>query len=90
MAGNSLVIASPYSWALVSSQAEGVKHNPELQHHPAEQGDRMPVILDSAERDDWLSGSDRTDLGAAYSVRHHPVTRFGIADEGEALIEPTT
>jgi putative SOS response-associated peptidase YedK len=30
---------------------------------------RMPVILDSAEREDWLSGSDRTDLGAAYRGR---------------------
>jgi putative SOS response-associated peptidase YedK len=50
--------------------------------------DRMPVILDSAERDDWLNGSDRTDLGAAYRVRHHEVARFGIGDEEDALIEP--
>jgi hypothetical protein len=47
----------------------------------------MPVILDSAEREEWLNGSDRTNLGAAYRVRHHPVARFGIGDEGEALIE---
>lgn len=51
--------------------------------------DRMPVMLDSAERDDWLSGSDQTDLGARYRVRHHPVARFGIKDEGESLIAPT-
>ncbi|HAW46912.1 MAG TPA: SOS response-associated peptidase, partial [Roseovarius sp.] len=51
--------------------------------------DRMPVILDSAEREDWLSGSDRTDLGEGYPVKHHTVARFGIRDEGEALIEPT-
>lgn len=37
----------------------------------------MQVILDSAERDDWLLGSDQTDVGAAYRVRHHPATRFG-------------
>jgi len=37
----------------------------------------MQVILDSAERDDWLLGSDQTDLGAAHRVRHHPATRFG-------------
>jgi len=50
--------------------------------------DRMPVILDSAERDDWLTGSDRTELGAGYQVKHHPVAPFGLRDEGEALIEP--
>lgn len=46
------------------------------------------VILDSAERDDWLTECDRTDLSAAYRVRHHPVARFGIGDEGRSLIEP--
>ena len=49
--------------------------------------DRMPVILDSAERYHWLTGSDQTDLGAAYRVRHHEIARFGIGDEGEELIE---
>ena len=46
------------------------------------------LTLDSAERDDWLNVSDRTDLGAACRVRHHEVARFGMGDEGKALIEP--
>ena len=50
--------------------------------------DRMPVILDSAGREAWLSGSARTDLGAGYRLRHHPVARFGIDDDGAALTEP--
>ena len=54
----------------------------------AEIHDRMPVILNSEERDVWLSGSDQTDFGAAHRIKHHPVARFGIKDEGETLIEP--
>lgn len=50
--------------------------------------DRMPVMLDSDEREDWLSGSDRRDFGAACRLKHHPVARFGVKDEGETLIEP--
>lgn len=50
--------------------------------------DRMPVILDSEEREGWLSESDRCDFGAACRLKHHPVARFGIKDEGETLIEP--
>lgn len=50
--------------------------------------DRMPVILSTDEREAWLSGSDDTDLGVSYQVRHHPVRPFGIRDEGEELLEP--
>jgi putative SOS response-associated peptidase YedK len=49
---------------------------------------RMPVILDAAEREAWLSGTDETaDLGAGARLRHYPVARFGIADDGPQLIE---
>lgn len=50
--------------------------------------DRMPVILDTAEREAWLGGSDDLTLGAGARVRHHPVRRFGVRDEGEELVEP--
>ncbi|APZ51208.1 SOS response-associated peptidase [Salipiger abyssi] len=49
---------------------------------------RMPVILNSDERDAWLDGSDETDLGAGAMLRHHPVARFGGKDDGPELIEP--
>ncbi|MCQ0971072.1 SOS response-associated peptidase [Paracoccus sp. TK19116] len=49
---------------------------------------RMPVILNADERDAWLGGSDDPDLGAGARLAHHPVARFGIKDDGEALIEP--
>ena len=48
---------------------------------------RMPVILSTAEREAWLSGTEGPDLGAGAQLRYHPVKRFGIADEGEELIE---
>lgn len=49
---------------------------------------RMPVILDAAEREAWLSGTDETaGLGAGARLRHYPVARFGIADDGPQLIE---
>lgn len=50
--------------------------------------DRMPVILDAAEREAWLGGSDDLSLGAGARLRQHPVRRFGTRDEGEDLIEP--
>jgi len=50
--------------------------------------DRMPVILTTAEREDWLEGSDDPGLGAGFRVKHHPVARFGIKDEGEGLLDP--
>ncbi|WP_188475576.1 SOS response-associated peptidase, partial [Gemmobacter megaterium] len=50
--------------------------------------DRMPVILDTDEREAWLGGADDLPFGAGARVRHHPVRRFGIADEGEELVEP--
>lgn len=50
--------------------------------------DRMPVILDTAEREAWLAGSQDLSIGAGARVRHHPVAAFGIRDEGEGLIEP--
>ncbi|WP_417718851.1 SOS response-associated peptidase [Salipiger sp.] len=49
---------------------------------------RMPVILDPEEQDAWLSGSDDPDLGAGARLRHHPVEKFAIADDGPELIEP--
>ena len=50
--------------------------------------DRMPVILNTAEREAWLAGSQDLSIGAAARVRHHPVAAFGIKDEGAGLIEP--
>jgi putative SOS response-associated peptidase YedK len=50
--------------------------------------DRMPVILDPVEQEAWLSGSDDTDIGAGAQLRHHPVHRFGIRDDGPKLIDP--
>lgn len=50
--------------------------------------DRMPVVLDTNEREAWLGGSDDLSLGAEARVRHHPVRRFGIGDEGAELLEP--
>lgn len=50
--------------------------------------DRMPVILSTEERDAWLAGSGDLGLGAGYRVKHHPVARFGISDDGDELIEP--
>ncbi|MEI4470201.1 SOS response-associated peptidase [Frigidibacter sp. MR17.24] len=49
---------------------------------------RMPVILDPEERDAWLSGSEAPDLGAGARLRHHPVARFGLHDDGPQLLEP--
>lgn len=49
--------------------------------------DRMPVILDTAERDAWLGGSEDLSIGAGARVRHHPVRPFGVRDDGEALLE---
>ncbi|MEI4487205.1 SOS response-associated peptidase [Frigidibacter sp. MR17.14] len=49
---------------------------------------RMPVILSPDEREDWLSGREGPDLGAGARLRHHPVARFGIRDDGPELIEP--
>lgn len=49
---------------------------------------RMPVILNSEERDAWLGGSDDLEIGAGAQMRHYPVARFGIRDDGDALIEP--
>ncbi|MCA0919926.1 SOS response-associated peptidase [Pseudooceanicola nanhaiensis] len=50
---------------------------------------RMPVILNAEERDAWLGGTDETELlGAEARLRHHPVARFGMKDDGPELIEP--
>lgn len=49
--------------------------------------DRMPVILNTAEREAWLSGTDDLSIGQGAQVKHHPVPRFGIKDEGPELIE---
>ncbi|MCB5412177.1 SOS response-associated peptidase [Pseudogemmobacter faecipullorum] len=50
--------------------------------------DRMPVILNSDEREAWLAGSEDLSIGAGARVMHHPVHAFGINDEGPLLIEP--
>jgi putative SOS response-associated peptidase YedK len=49
---------------------------------------RMPVVLNSDERDAWLGGTDDLDIGAGAQLRHHAVSRFGINDDGPDLIEP--
>ncbi len=48
---------------------------------------RMPVILNTAEREAWLNGSDDASIGSGAQLRHHPVRRFGRDDEGANLIE---
>ncbi|MDP0925693.1 SOS response-associated peptidase [Paracoccus onubensis] len=48
---------------------------------------RMPVILNTEERDAWLGGSDDPDIGAGVQLRHHPVSKFGAKDDGPELIE---
>jgi len=49
---------------------------------------RMPVILNLAEREIWLSGDDEVDgLGESARLRHHPVGKFGARDNGPSLIE---
>lgn len=50
--------------------------------------DRMPVILNTDERDAWLAGSEDLQIGAEAHLSHHPVSPFGIKDEGPGLIEP--
>ena len=49
--------------------------------------DRMPVILDTEEREAWLAGRGDASLGARARVRHRPVRRFGLQDEGPALLD---
>lgn len=49
---------------------------------------RMPVVLNAEERDAWLRGSSDPEIGAGAALRHHPVAKFGIAEDGEELIEP--
>ena len=48
---------------------------------------RMPVILNSDERDAWLKGASDPEIGAGASLRHHPVAPFGIREDGPELIE---
>ncbi|QIE57668.1 SOS response-associated peptidase [Pikeienuella piscinae] len=48
---------------------------------------RMPVILNAEEREVWLAGEDDADFGADARLRHHPVARFGLEDDGPELIE---
>jgi putative SOS response-associated peptidase YedK len=49
---------------------------------------RMPVILNLAERESWLAGSDETDgFGEAAPLRHHHVSKFGVRDDGPSLTE---
>jgi putative SOS response-associated peptidase YedK len=48
---------------------------------------RMPVILDTAEQEAWLGGSDDLSIGSECQLKHKPVARFGLHDDGELLIE---
>jgi hypothetical protein len=48
---------------------------------------RMPITLNSEERDARLRASNDLDLGAGAQLRHYPVARFAIEDDGEELIE---
>lgn len=49
---------------------------------------RMPVILDTSERDLWLSGrGNPATLGENARIVHHPVRRFGRDDESPDLIK---
>jgi putative SOS response-associated peptidase YedK len=50
--------------------------------------DRMPVILNPEEQEAWLSGTEAPAIGAGAQLRHHPVHRFAIHDDGPDLIEP--
>jgi len=52
--------------------------------------DRMPVMLDTAEREAWLGRTEDLSIGALAKVRHHPVRPFRIQDDGETLIESFT
>lgn len=50
---------------------------------------RMPVILNLAERESWLGGSDEVDvLGETARLRHYRVDKFGVREDGLSLIEP--
>ncbi|WP_424986511.1 SOS response-associated peptidase [Microbulbifer sp. S227A] len=48
---------------------------------------RMPVLLNTAEQEAWLAGSNDPDLGRGTALKHHRVQRFGLHDDGEELIE---
>lgn len=50
--------------------------------------DRMPVILTTEEREQWLTGSQDLEIGAGYQVKHRKIARFGLNDDGEQLVEP--
>lgn len=49
---------------------------------------RMPVVLDSDERDAWLAGTEAKDIGEGAKLRSFPVAYFGLHDDGADLIEP--
>ncbi|SFU20834.1 SOS response-associated peptidase, partial [Sedimentitalea nanhaiensis] len=48
---------------------------------------RMPVILNSDEREAWMGGTDDAGIGADAILKHHPVKRFGMRDDGPELVE---
>ncbi|MBU2865994.1 SOS response-associated peptidase [Pacificibacter marinus] len=48
---------------------------------------RMPVILNSEEREAWLEGSADLNIGIRAALKTWPVERFGLMDEGVSLIE---
>ncbi len=49
--------------------------------------DRMPVILNSEERDAWLGGSEDLRLRAGAALKCWPDWQFGLLDVGPELIE---
>lgn len=48
---------------------------------------RMPVIMSAQECRAWLDGTQDLSLGDQAKLRHHAVAKFGLHDDGEALIE---
>lgn len=50
---------------------------------------RMPVILNTDEREHWLSGApDVSTLGEGAVLKHHPVRPFGRDEDVADLVEP--
>lgn len=49
---------------------------------------RMPVILNSGEAESWLGGANDLSIGSEVQLQAKKVHKFGLHDEGEALIEP--
>ncbi|WP_068111335.1 SOS response-associated peptidase [Tropicimonas marinistellae] len=48
---------------------------------------RMPVILNSEERETWIMGGSDAGFGATAALRHYPVAPLRSAEDGPELIE---